>query len=441
MTKYIKSEIKNNIFLNIIVSILYTLEYRYAYINFVIENYSYANLTFSPVSGSLLVLLLQASLPIFFYRGFRNVASGLSLFVYVFVYIPFVVTLHIAAMPFSFRITAGFVFLILMCIYFISDSYFTLTKFYIHKRRVFSFRSFEIIVIILFFITVFLNRGHISFENFLSEDNDLYSLRGENSILKLGIVNTYLTLWLSHAFLPILLVYYYIDKKKFKFFLCILGFVGMFMIDKQKITLLIPFVMWVLLYIYHIKKELIIRYFHAIIMSFMALTSFYFTYKSDNIENFALRNIAMLVVLRTQCIEGEQLDRYIQFFEVKDNPYTYYTHIRLVNKIANAYPYPKSIGEMVAGKEGSNSNATFLLMDGLASAGILGCILISFVFILIKSVLNSMGKKYQECLLLIILLFAIFSLLNTSLFTSLFSFGFIIIYMVLLLFKFPLLEK
>lgn len=437
----IKLANKRTLLVNLCVAILYTLEYRYAYLHYVIARFEYSNLTYSPLSGSLPVLLFQSVLPFIFYRGFKNIASGLSFFIYLFVYVPFVVTLHVADFPIWFRVSAGLVFFVIMCLYFITDNKSVLSHFYIKKRSKLKFQHFEILVLGLFLLAVIINRSNLTFVNFLSADNALYELRAEDYVGNLGKFNIYLTLWLSHAFIPILLVAYYMDRKWLKFGASIFGLIVMFMIDKQKITFIIPFVMWAMLYVYRKRRNFLERYFHIFIMSSMALLSLFLTNRVEKTDNIAFQGIAMIVVLRTQCIEGEQLDRYAHFFEMKDNPYTYYTHIRFINKLTGAYPFPKSIGEMVADNEGSNSNATFLLMDGLAAAGLAGCIFISILFILIKSILNAMGRKYQNTLLLIIMLFAIFSLLNTSLFTSLLSFGFIIIYFSLFFFKFPSLEN
>lgn len=441
MTAQLKSNNRNSVLLNIIVAILYVLEYRYAYLHFVIERFGYANLTYDPVNGVTLLMLLQAVLPIVLYKGFRNIASGLSIFTYIFVYIPFVVTIYIASFPAFLRISFSVVFLILMCLFFATDNHSAFKSVFIKRKKVFSFHYFEVLFVLLFIIALIINRRNLTFVNFLSADNALYELRAEEGVGELGKFNIYLTLWLSHAFLPILLVYYYIDRKWLKFAFSIVGFMVMFMIDKQKITFIIPFVMWGMLYVYRTRKQFLERFFHIIIMSIMALSSLFLTYRIQKTDNIALSGVAMIVILRTQCIEGEQLDRYAQFFEIENNPYTYYGHVRFINAITHTYPYPKSIGEMVADKEGSNSNATFLLMDGLAAAGLFGCLFIGLIFIFVKSILNAMGKRYDNMLLVTILLFAIFSMLNTSLFTSLLSFGFIIIYLSLLFFRFPAIER
>ena len=55
------------ILINIIATVLYVLEYKYVYENFVIEQYAYANLTYNPV-GNTFLLVLVCTLPILLYN-------------------------------------------------------------------------------------------------------------------------------------------------------------------------------------------------------------------------------------------------------------------------------------------------------------------------------------------------------------------------------------
>lgn len=424
--------------INIILACLYVLEYRYAYINYVIKWYGYADLTYEPINYTWL-LVIQAVIPIFFFHGIKNFSSGLSFFVYVFVYVPFIVTIHLADFPTSIRVSQGIVFLVIMILYFATDSFVLGGSFYQKYRRKLSFRNFEIFVLILFAIAIVLNWKNLRFVNFFADSSLLYELRETSGISGFGRFNAYLTLWLSHGFLPILLVYYFKTNKRVKLIACTFAFIVMFMMDKQKITMLIPFVMLGLLYVLKKHNGFVTKYLHMLVIIVMSLSSFIVCKWVNDTESPIANNLSLLLIVRTQCIEGEQLDRYTRFFEVANNPYTYYTHITVLNKLTGAYPYSMSIGEAVAGGD-SNSNATFLLMDGLAAMGVIGCMFISIIFVLAKAFLNSMGKRYDDRYLLVIFLFAIFSMLNTSLATSFLSFGALCIYLSLLFFDLPALR-
>lgn len=428
------------ILINIIATVLYVLEYKYVYENFVIGQYAYSNLTYNPV-GNTFLLVLVCTLPILLYKGLNNISTSLSFFIYLFVYIPLVVTCFLADFPVETRVSIVLVFLVVMFFVFLTDKYSIGRHLFSLNNKPWSFRAFETLVWFLFVIDVFINRGSLTFVNFLSEGNDLYDLRLSQGVEGLGRVFVYLTLWLSHAFIPILFVCYYIEKKYIKLAFSFIAFVIMFMLDKQKITFVVPFAMIGMLVLIDRFKAYFTKYFHILVMSLLALSSIFtyeYTQKADNA--FVSQSLAILVIIRTQCIAGEQLDRYVRFFEVEDNPYTYYSHINVVNDITGMYPYKESIGQVVAG-DGSNSNASFFLMDGIAAAGNIGVILITVLFVLLKMLLNSISRRYNSSYLMVILFFAIFSMVNTSLFTSILSFGILAVFISLLLFKFPMLEK
>lgn len=287
-------------------------------------------------------------------------------------------------------------------------------------------------------IAIVVNINQIRFVNIFSQADLMYELRADNNASRSSIM-AYLISWLGHAFIPILLVTYYVGKNKIKFILAIAAYLFVFMMDMQKITFLIPFVMWLLLYLNSKHKERLRKYFHIVMMLGLLVPSFLCCRLYD--RNPMMLGVSTLLILRTQCIAGEQLDRYIQFFDVESNSYTYYAHINAVNALTNSYPYgDQSIGQVVAG-DGTNSNATFLLMDGVAAMGLMGVLVSGLLFILFKSIMNSLGKKYDDMYIIIILFFGIFSMLNTSLFTSILSFGFLIVYIILLKYKVNILEK
>jgi hypothetical protein len=131
--------------------------------------------------------------------------------------------------------------------------------------------------------------------------------------------------------------------------------------------------------------------------------------------------------MRTQCLESWLFPLYVSFF--KYNPYTYYSHINIVNAITNYYPYKEPLGIAVA-EDRMNANASFLITDGYAAAGIYGMFFIGLVFIIFKSIFNSVGLKYQRKYLVLTLFSAISSMLNVSLFTAIFSSGFLMLYII-----------
>ena len=136
--------------------------------------------------------------------------------------------------------------------------------------------------------------------------------------------------------------------------------------------------------------------------------------------------------MRTMCIAGMETERYVQFFLVEDHPFTYYTHIGFLKSLTGAYPYTESIGQVVAGN-GSNSNATFWMMDGVAASGVLGIVIIGFLFIFFKSAMNSIGGKYSLIMAIPVMMYSIQAMANVSFFTSMITHGAVLIYILFIL--------
>ena len=135
--------------------------------------------------------------------------------------------------------------------------------------------------------------------------------------------------------------------------------------------------------------------------------------------------------MRTQCIEGMELNTYLTFFghDGLSHSYTYYSHIGIINAITGMYPYSTSLGHAVT-NGGANANGMFWLMDGVAAAGLEGCIFISAIFIFVKGLFNGISNRCNVALFSIISLFTMSMTMNVSLFTALLSCGLILFYLI-----------
>lgn len=411
---------------NFIVAAIYSLIYNYVY-----GNYIY-NVWVSMCEGAynimqipkLITYVLVAACPFVFYKGLKHVSSGFSLFVYAFVYIPFIDAIFVNNYPPDVSVLYSLLFFLIMCSFFLTDKYYLLKK--IFRRRQ-TLLPFNVIIVFTFFLLVIalaLNLGQLHFVNFFAESQELYALRAETQLR--GI---YIVCWLRSAFLPLLLVYY-LNRKSFGGIAVVfIAYILIFMLDKQKLTIIFPFALTVMYFAYKYYKDSFGKYFHIFLFSLFAIISLVFT----NIEtNPMVLTLGLIVVLRIQCIAGMELERYFDFFVLNDNPYTYYSHISIIDKITGMYPYgDQSIGQVVAG-DGGNSNAAFLLMDGIAAAGIIGCIIISIFFILFKSFMNSLNSRCSVGICVIVLLFGLQSMVNMSLMTAIMSNGFLVLFLLFL---------
>lgn len=420
--------IKDKRILGVLLVSFYAIAYDYIVRGYLFPvfgyalNYEYHQMTISEYS----IYVIVCAFPFVFYKGFNHIASIISLFCHIFVYLPFCHTLFVAGYP--LEVTIGYLvcFFVAQCAFFMTDSWKFGKRQFLSSNQM-SFQTFEKVVLFLMLLALIINFSKMHMVNIFSADESslLYELREENRTSSFPL-NDYLTNWLNHILLPILMVCYLQQKNKMKLAAAFAGMLCMFMIDMQKISFLIPFV--ILLFYYLYKKYPIgyLTYFHAMLI--LACATFPLLLMPF-LSNPKIFTISAILIDRTICIEGRQLATYMNFFEITNHPYTYYTHINIINKLTGAYPYAESIGKTVSYGEG-NSNATFLLMDGMAGGGIIGCVFIAAIFVILKAYFNTVENYYDKSLCIIILFFSISSLMNASLFTSLMTGGFLLFYFI-----------
>lgn len=411
---------------NFIIAVIYAVIYDYIYCNYMYGVWiTYVDGTYTPMNAlDYILYVFFAAFPFVFYKGLKHIASAFSLFVYVLVYIPFIESLFVNGYSDWIRLSYSLLFCVIVCVFFLTDRIYILKKPFKRKRKLISFNVIIVLTFLLLAVELLLNRSQLHLVNFFAEDNDLYSLRSESHLT--GI---YFVCWIRSALLPLLLVYYLNKKSYLGVALVIMAYLSVFMLDKQKLTIIFPFALIVIYYAFLYYKDAFGKYFHIFLIGLFAVVGLLFTYMEANPVTLAL---GMIIVLRIQCIAGVELERYFDFFISNNNPYTYYTHINFIDKLTGLYPYGElSIGQAVAG-DGSNSNAAFWLMDGVAAWGMMGCIIISIFFIFFKSIMNSLDTKCSVGICVTVLLFGIQSMVNMSLFTAIISNGFLILFLLFL---------
>jgi hypothetical protein len=288
-------------------------------------------------------------------------------------------------------------------------------------------KAIEITTLLITLLFIVLRGKSMHFVNIFTQVDALYYLR-EKNLEDLGAMGfiVYLQGWLFGAFYPFLLVYYLKNKQRIKTALIILGYFSLFMVDMQKITFFMPLFLIGLYYLVKVKEKVICNRLHSFLFIIICIVSVILYITKDNEIVFA---IGSLIMLRTTCVSGWLSQLYIHFFT--NNPYTYYSHINIVNAITNSYPYSEPLGVVVAGGT-QNANANFFLTDGLAADGILGVIFICILFLIILQVINSLSYRYKRTDLFIVFLPTLSYLLNTSLFTTLLSNGLFVLILILL---------
>ncbi len=414
----------------------YALVYDFVYREFVDSFYSMElKSEYISLDGwYLLIYVFLASFPFIFYKGLQTVAASFSLFTYIIVYIPVLNALFAYSFSEVIVIEYSITFFICMCFFFRTDSFYLLKYLFDRDNKLIPFRILEIFVFLCMVMIVLMNLSQLTFVNFLESQVELYEARADNDLK-----GVYFICWMRSCFLPLIMVVSLREKNYRKYLLVFLAFILIFMLDKQKLTAVFPIVLTVLFFVTKKGIDVFSTYFHAILIFFVAIVSLsivaYILFTETTFtSNPILFSLAALFVMRTQCIEGMETERYISFFVEQNNPPTYYSHVNIINAFTNAYPYEESIGATVAG-DGGNSNATFWLMDGVAAMGVPGVIIISFLFIVFKSLMNSADLRCSVPIYVCISLQGIMSMLNVSLFTAINTSGMLMLYFVLLFVK------
>ena len=410
---------------NLLMALIYSLFYDYIFGSYTMPVWGYmqedgGSYITMPTDKYILYILLCV-VPFFFFRSITTIASIFSFFIYILVYVPFVDTLMTSGYPDRITIPYLIVFFVSMCFFFSTDRLVLYKNAFSSRWKCLPFKYLEWLTVIMTIVVLLFNLHHMRFVNILTESQLMYEKRGDAEVSM-----TYFLGWLRSALVPILMVYYLNNKSYRKYMLCMMAFLFFFMIDMLKSTFVIPFVMTILFILIKRNIRIFPKVHIYITCGIMALSLLVLSLRAFGQE---FNMVAAVLLMRTICIEGFELPAYLNFFEVDQHPFTYFSHINLVNFFTHSNPYPESIGMAVTYGE-SNANATFWLMDGVAGAGVLGCFIISVIFVLFKSAFNGISNKCNLAIAIIIFLQGVNNVVNASLFTSLLTGGLIIIYLV-----------
>lgn len=407
----------------LMLACIYALAYDFMYENFVYKLFSYiGNMDYVEMGMENRVLwILLSILPFAAYKGLTKLSSFFSLFLYLFVYLPFIHAIFVAYNISQLQIYSySLAMMVIMISLFKLGGEWTLLRDIVVKPQI-SLRTIEIITLVLTLLYVAIAHSSMHFVNIFTQSGDMYAYREQNSeVESLGGI-AYVQGWLFGAFYPFLLVCYLRMKRRKMALLPLIGYFLLFAVDMQKMTFLMPFALIFMYYVISLNEEKICNYLHSFMMVCILLLSLVlYIYQDDEIV-FA---IAAIVLLRTVCVAGWLTQFYIHFFN--ENPYTYYSHINIVNYITESYPYTEPLGKVVA-YGSQNANANFFLTDGVAACGLAGIVIIGLVFAVILMFINSISARYKKSDMFIMFMPTIAYFLNVSLFTTMLSNGLLIL--------------
>ena len=401
----------------VLICLIYIFVYDYLFYAFIFLSFNYlGGIDYTPMDTiHRLLWIIYSILPVLFYNGIKKISSFFTLFLYLFVYIPVIHALTViwnCSIVESLSVSS--VLCILFCLYFILDRRKIINDFRITPTIPFNWIEFLTIALTFIFIVVQFKKMH--FVNPISQQDLLYNFREQNSEYGGGVIN-YISGWLFGAFYPFLLVNFLKNRQWLKATSILGGYMVLFMVDMQKITFFMPIFLAGMYFLIRTNIKSISRYLHSWIMMPLCIISLILSVlQGDDI----IYIIASFVILRTICVSGWLTQMYVHFFQF--HPFTYYSHISIVNFFTHSYPYDVALGKIVANNT-QNANATFFLTDGYAAQGIIGIIIIGVLFLIFLTIINAIVHRYKVFDIMVIFLPCLSYLLNTSIFTTLLSNG------------------
>jgi hypothetical protein len=415
------------LFGKLILMCIYVLTYDYMYENFIYKLFGYlGDVDYEPMGiMKKMVWLLLSTLPVVEYNGLKKISSFFSLFIYLFVYIPFIHAMYVAYGIDTIQLGSyTLIMFVFILFYFkLGNGWSPIKDLEICPQI--PFRAIEITTILLTIMFVAAVRDRMQFVNIFTNQSLLYELREQNS--ESGVLGgiAYIQGWLFGAFYPYLLVVYLRQKHWIKSLFPLAGYMLLFMADMQKMTFVMPFALMLLYYVIKINEEKISNYLHSYIVVCLTIFSIIvYIFQEDQL----VFTLASFLLLRTVCVAGWLTQLYIHFFN--ENPYTYYSHINAVNFLTNSYPYNEVLGRAVA-RGSQNANANFFLTDGVAAAGLVGIFFIGLLFLGILILINSISARYKRTDIFIIFMPTMAFFLNTSIFTTLLSNGLLVLIIII----------
>lgn len=388
---------------------LYSFSFVIAYIYFLNFHQEYYGFVINRIMDYRIIYTFMISLiPLYFYNGYKSISSGIAIFIYILLYVPSIFTFYFSLKSDNYQeIYINVVFCFSMSLFFLVD-----------KINLKTFRVKETIQPIhvllmtscLTLYVLFIYRNNLRIVGF----EDVYDLRRENDVYGKSIVEIYLTAWLYNVMLPLCLTFGIMLQKKISFIIGMVGCFVMYISTGSKASLLLPIIyIGIYFLIRNNYKQIFKNSLKYLSLLILLLTQIEFSFFSSLLLSRTIGNGGLLTY------------KYFDFFST--NPNTYFSHINIINKITNNYPYEDSMVGQVVGREywgpTMNANANFWATDGLASLGLYGVPIISIIFCFFLIFLNSITRKQNQLFILLCCLPFILNITNTSFFSSLLTGG------------------
>lgn len=412
---------------NILTAIIYIILFRRVYEDCLYGVFDYYGFKLENTAfRDEVITNILSFLPILLYRPNNKKASDfVAIIIYVMIYVPSLISLQYYYTDYGLAVKYQLVYLVGMCLFFLVSKnrkslHVIRSTIYVRPKTLVLFSIFIALVTLIVF------RGNIKLVSF----EDVYGLREAGGEISESIpLFGYLYQWMSTVFSPVLIAYGCYKKNKK---LIIGGFalsLLFYMTCGMKSTLFIPILSFVIYRSLNKDENNIVKFFPWLTVGLAIPYFFYLSFQSRVAEI-----LVGLILMRTYGIAAYMTPIYIDVFQ--KYPYTYYSHIRIVDAIFGMYPFTThDIGWEVNQAYGTvdpeaNMNANFMVTDGIAAGGLLGVIFISFLFYFFLIILNRLTNRFDYCFVVSVMTGAVVSLTNNSLFTSLLTCGFLVVILI-----------
>jgi hypothetical protein len=407
---------------NVILTVIYALAYIYSYIFYLNNYFEYLHFPYINKDLYLLILsLILAVLPSVFIGQIKNVGTVFSSFVFLLIYLPTILTLHLAySGTYGELLIAQITFMICMILLFIAS------KFNHFKTRSIDSSNTNYFGYVLVFASFFsialiiITYGEkLKFVNL----NDVYIHRAENKHLESEGWIGYIMSWSRTFVIPALVVYSFMNRKFTYFILACIASIIMYMADGSKGSLLMPVIIF---FLYQLIQKFGIQNLYRsslITLIFIMIIGTSYVYIFGLNAPFTI--IIAIVIMRVVATSGILNTIYYEFFQ--NNPSTYLSQYGFFNGVIIDYPYGEEMLGYIIGREyvfdGMNVNANFWAADGLLNAGLIGVVVISIVTSIFLVIINKLSRNSSLAMssLLVLIFFSIAA--NASFIQALWSGG------------------
>lgn len=255
---------------------------------------------------------------------------------------------------------------------------------------------------------------------------DVYELREQNSA-NVPVILRYIFSWSDTVLFPALFIIGVVHNRRRLLMLGLGALFLQYLIFGSKISLFLPVLLVVVSRVLNNEKwsNDLIKYF---VMSIATISiALLLSYSNNEIAYL----LSAIILMRGLTIPGVLYSGYYMPF-FKENSYTYFSHVNVINELTGFYPY----GDVPLGKvvsyDGMNANAIFFAMDGISGLGLLGVFIIGILYCIYIYFINRFVPKDRIKIFQIWMLVPTMALLNTSFFTFLLSEGAFLIFILIL---------